>query len=225
MAEEQKALSCPFCGGRSHHILGARQIRMLDVVKCLDCFAEIQGTYEPESALSKWNTRAQLPSQGGEAVEVVAHLVLGGFFHGGSGPELGDIDYQIEVDVAERLQRENVKTSEDVQLELMTVAQHQRILAASVGSGEAVAMKTHGAWDGLDDLANLPDGTKLYTHPADQVADDLTMVKVPRDLLQDLRDLAFDQVEHHRAAMGAYKQTRQSAMDSVLAQADALLRS
>lgn len=68
MAEEQKALSCPFCGGRSHHILGARQIRMLDVVKCLDCFAEIQGTYEPESALSKWNTRAQLPSQWGAAV-------------------------------------------------------------------------------------------------------------------------------------------------------------
>ena len=65
--------------------------------------------------------------------------------------------------------------------------------------------------------------TPLYTHPADQVADDLTMVKVSRELLQDLRDLAFDQVEHHRAAMGAYKQTRQSAMDSVLAQADALL--
>ena len=63
----------------------------------------------------------------------------------------------------------------------------------------------------------------LYTHPADQVADDLTMVKASRELLQDLRDLAFDQVEHHRAAMGAYKQTRQSAMDSVLAQADALL--
>lgn len=60
--------------------------------------------------------------------------------------------------------------------------------------------------------------------PADQVEDDLNMVKVSRELLQDLRDLAFDQVEHHRAAMGAYKQTRQSAMDSVLAQADALLR-
>lgn len=66
-------------------------------------------------------------------------------------------------------------------------------------------------------------GEKLYTHPADQVEDDLTMVKVSRELLQDMRDLAFDQVEHHRAAMGAYKQTRQSAMDSVLAQADALL--
>lgn len=73
--------------------------------------------------------RAQA-SQGGEAVEVVAHLVLGGIFHGGSGPELGDIDYQIEVGVAERLQLENVKTSQDVQLELMTVAQHQRIVAA-----------------------------------------------------------------------------------------------
>lgn len=77
-----------------------------------------------------------------------------------------------------------------------------------------------------ENLSNLGAGThKLYTHPADQVADDLTMVKASRELLQDLRDLAFDQVEHHRAAMGAYKQARQSAMDSVLAQADALLRS
>lgn len=78
-------------------------------------------------------------SQGGAAVEVVAHLVLGGMFHGGSGPELGDIDYQIEVGVAERLQLENVKTAEDVQLELMTVAQHRRILAAATHPADQVA--------------------------------------------------------------------------------------
>ena len=111
--------------------------------------------------------RTKLPSQGGEAVEVVGWL-------GGNGIH------------AER------QNATGAPFPLMTVAQHQRILAAA-------------------------------THPADQVADDLTMVKVSRELLQDLRDLAFDQVEHHRAAMGAYKQTRQSAMDSVLAQADALL--
>lgn len=63
----------------------------------------------------------------------------------------------------------------------------------------------------------------LYTHPADQVADYLNMVKVSRELLQDLRDLAFDAVEHHRQAFAGYKQTRQASMDSVIRDADALL--
>lgn len=48
---------CPFCGGAAHHTLGARQIRILDRVQCLTCFAEIEGTYEPESALKKWNAQ------------------------------------------------------------------------------------------------------------------------------------------------------------------------
>lgn len=93
--------------------------------------------------------------------------------------------------------------------------------------GEAAGEYTCGKYAGLPweeiQWANgkpPANGTKLYTHPADQVADG---VVVSLELLQDLRDLAFDQVEHHRAAMGAYKQTRQSAMDSVLAQADAKL--
>ncbi len=34
-----------------------------------------------------------------------------------------------------------------------------------VAEAEPVAMKSHGAWDGLDDLAWLPDGTRLYAHP------------------------------------------------------------
>lgn len=32
-------------------------------------------------------------------------------------------------------------------------------------SGEPVALKTHGAWDGLETLDDLPDGTVLYTAP------------------------------------------------------------
>ena len=124
-------------------------------------------TYEP--------ARAQA-SQGGEAVEVVAWQ---------------DTENPLYTTAERRVMHDWAGNGYPI-VELMTVAQHQRIMAAA-------------------------------THPADQVEDDLTMVKVSRELLQDLRDLAFDQVEHHRAAMGAYKQTRQSAMDSVLAQADALL--
>lgn len=102
--------------------------------------------------------RAQLHSRqgAGEAVEVVAWRVE---FPLGSGAKVyeqrqdwayqnyGDVTYHVD--------------------ELMTVAQHQRIMAAAVVSADPVAMKTHGAWDGLDDLADMPDGTKLYTHPAD----------------------------------------------------------
>lgn len=46
---------CPFCGGKAHHTLGARRLRIPDAVQCLGCFAEIQGTYDPNSALEKWN--------------------------------------------------------------------------------------------------------------------------------------------------------------------------
>ena len=78
--------------------------------------------------------RAQLPSQGGEAVEVVAYIDGGGAIYTAKLLEI----MSVEPDGCEQL---------------MTVAQHQRILAAA-------------------------------TRPADQVADDLTMVKVSRELLE-----------------------------------------
>ena len=48
-------------------------------------------------------------------------------------------------------------------------------------------------------------------------------VSVPRELLQDLRDLAQDAVDHHRQAYAGYKLERQANMDQVIANADALL--
>jgi len=167
MAEELKAR--PFCGGAAKRITPEDADNFGgDVITCSKCECCTRVVFgEKEGLAESWNTRAQLPSQGGEAV-----------------------------------------------------AEYQQL-------------SRYGNWDRIDKvdfdlgmLGSCPEKFRaLYTHPADQVADDLTMVKVSRELLQDLRDLAFDQVEHHRAAMGAYKQTRQSAMDSVLAQADALLRS
>lgn len=38
---------------------------------------------------------------------------------------------------------------------------------------QPVALKTHGAWDGLEDLDSLPDGTALYTRPPAAEADRL----------------------------------------------------
>jgi len=48
-------------------------------------------------------------------------------------------------------------------------------------------------------------------------------VSVPRELLQDLRDLASEAVDHHRQAFAGYKLERQANMDQVIANADALL--
>lgn len=48
-------------------------------------------------------------------------------------------------------------------------------------------------------------------------------IKISRELLEDLRDLASDEVERHRQAMGAYRGDRQARMDATIAKADALL--
>ena len=47
-------------------------------------------------------------------------------------------------------------------------------------------------------------------------------VSVPLELLQDLRDLASDTVEHHRP-FASYKSGRQERMDKVIRSADRLL--
>lgn len=43
------------------------------------------------------------------------------------------------------------------------------------------------------------------------------------ELIEDLRDLAFEEVERHRQAMGVYRGDRQASMDATIAKADALL--
>ncbi len=66
----------------------------------------------------------------GEEVEVVATLILGGIFYGSCGHELCDNDIEPRGSVLDRLQSEIVDSADDVQLDLMTVAQHQRITDA-----------------------------------------------------------------------------------------------
>jgi len=61
---------------------------------------------------------------------VVATAILGGLFHGGSGPELGEIDIEVCTSALEKIQCETVNSSDDAFLPLMTVAQHERIVAA-----------------------------------------------------------------------------------------------
>jgi Lar family restriction alleviation protein len=109
MAEELKA--CPFCGGDAESRLFDAQY----FVQCVKCFNSTAADHELESsAIAAWNSRAQLPSQGGEAVEVSAETF------------------------------------------------------SSDGTSDIITR-------------NLPIGTKLYTHPADQVEDG---VVVSRELLK-----------------------------------------
>ena len=71
---------------------------------------------------------------------------------------------------------------------LMTVAQHQRILAASVGSGEAVAQVSIDAdgsnrrltWYSTKAMQETPVWTKLYTSPAANVPVGCVVVPVDR---------------------------------------------
>lgn len=132
MAEELKACEC----GSTDSSIGYEAPQCY-WVECGDCGHKTAGESRRGLAIHAWNTRAQLPNQGGEAVEVVGYLAAGTFL--GTDKTVCD---------AGRLFFGSDKVEE-----VMTVAQHQRILAAA-------------------------------THPADQVADDLTMVKVSRELLE-----------------------------------------
>lgn len=67
------------------------------------------------------------PSGDMEAPTTVGALILGG---AASSTELGDNDVTLDNQVVDRLQRELVKDSEDLAVELMLVDQHYRILQA-----------------------------------------------------------------------------------------------
>ena len=150
---------------------GTRELFKGHQKQCMVVAAELETAFED----GKFVADRANACQGGEAVEVVA------WRHWGDKTRLlCDLGKQRAIPGT---------IADEFTVPLMTVAQHQRILAAGVGIAEPVAMKTHGAWDGLDDLKDLPDGTKLYTHPADQVAEpDAELVA----LLHDAREL----IEH-----------------------------
>lgn len=57
MANTPIVKCCPFCGGDAFWRQGDKSVRVNDSVSCYKCFAEIEGTYEPMSALTAWNTR------------------------------------------------------------------------------------------------------------------------------------------------------------------------
>lgn len=63
-----------------------------------------------------------------QGLEVVGFVVLGGLFHGGSGPELGDIDIEPDMGALERIQYELVDSSDDVIVSLCSLPKAQAVI-------------------------------------------------------------------------------------------------
>ncbi|MTI92142.1 MAG: hypothetical protein FH750_12315 [Pseudomonas stutzeri] len=91
-----------------------------------------------------------------EAPVVVATAILGGIYHGGSGPELGEIDIEVCMPALEALQCETVNGYDDVFLPLMTVAQHERIVAALTRPAQTEQQPV--CWASSTALAKLRNG-------------------------------------------------------------------
>ncbi len=57
MSQEVIVFGCPCCGSKAHWTPGNKDVRMNDRVQCYECFLEMEGDYEPQSAVKSWNFR------------------------------------------------------------------------------------------------------------------------------------------------------------------------
>ena len=96
----------------------------------------------------------------------------------------------------------------------------QRLRKAS----EAIREFEKSGWHGSKGYhAGLLKAAQIVDERAASTGQEAAHVSVPKELLQDLRDLAQDAVDHHRQAYASYKLERQANMDQVIANADTLL--
>ena len=58
LPSDRGPLPCPFCGGRPLHYVGNPHARQTDALHCLRCGIFASGNFDPNSAMSKWNRRA-----------------------------------------------------------------------------------------------------------------------------------------------------------------------
>ncbi|WNV47256.1 hypothetical protein ENKO_147 [Klebsiella phage fENko-Kae01] len=57
MSKQVIVFGCPLCGSKAFWTKGNAETRMNDRVQCLTCFLEMEGDYEPMSAVLSWNMR------------------------------------------------------------------------------------------------------------------------------------------------------------------------
>lgn len=187
MAEELKA--CPFCGSSNAEVFAYGMERenqhpcdRSHAVSCEDC-----GGLGPEiaprsAAIDNWNTRDQLPSQGGEAVEVLTtwHPDSRSYEEQivrhdtkGSRKALGAMNAKLRAKVG-RLERELATIKQSLTVEPVAYAAF-----ADNGNIRMWCRSAIGMCELFDAHGNK--AVPLYTHPADQVEDG---VVVSRELLE-----------------------------------------
>lgn len=128
-AGPERICPCQFgncLGAEDDEVCKAKQAEPTDTYTAVDmATAAAQGFRDGQAAVEQAAAKDER-----EAPIVVATAILGGLFHGGSGPELGEIDIEVCTPALETIQCETVNSSDDVFLPLMTVAQHERIVAS-----------------------------------------------------------------------------------------------
>ena len=136
MAEEPKA--CPFCsctdiGEVTINLILEPHHRRFKVY-CKACQCRTSEHKTRKEARIYWNTRAQLPNQGGEAVEVVAVAFITRAEK--SGPKIA---ITLKKEDAEKQHKNWLSMSKIITTEpLMTVAQHSRIVADLTANRDAL---------------------------------------------------------------------------------------
>jgi ssDNA-binding Zn-finger/Zn-ribbon topoisomerase 1 len=101
MAEELKP--CPFCGGpmtlkvsrsNGHQIFGShtKECAFSDISACMQEPSDCE--WVADEIIKRWNTRAQLPSRGGEAVAGTLHIS-----HFRENPAMANVDFQLIADL------------------------------------------------------------------------------------------------------------------------------
>lgn len=110
----------------------------------------------------------------GEEPLVVATAILGGLFHGGSGPELGDIGIEPDMRALERVQCELVNSSDDAHIELVDrriLAQHRQQAGKLVEALSACRSELH-AMITAHNVQSEHDGSWLYDYQTVSEADE-----------------------------------------------------
>lgn len=170
MTDANALTPCPFCGERAetdfipeHH---SYQIECSDV---FGCTARVTRDSE-QAAIKAWNLRAPAPAASEALITIESSLRF---------------RLACAKDDAAQLEIENRKLRERVSQ--LKAAPASQPVAAPVGPFP-VASKSHGAWDGIEDVLAMPDGTDIYT--ASQVQ--AMLAAVPRNApLYSPDDVAF----------------------------------
>lgn len=185
-----KLKACPFCGGTK---IKKNSDDGQFWNTCQQCFADGPPTSKrSDEGAPDWNTRAQLPSQGGEAVEVLTtwhpdsrsyEEQIVSHYTKGSRKALGAMNAKLRVKVG-RLERELAAVKQSLTVEPVAYAAF-----AENGNIRMWCRSAIGMCELFDAHGNK--AVPLYTHPADQVADGVVVRRQALELALSNDPMAY----------------------------------